>query len=136
MKRFRDRRQASSEASAIDMAPLIDMVFILLIFFMVTASFTREAAVQIERPSNSQAQSVGKSDYLAITIAADGSVFAGDTRIAASDVNAIASALRAAGVKKAVVIPDRSAPAGLLLEVMDSARAAGAGDVRVAATKP
>lgn len=136
MKRARARRREQMEsAMSIDMAPLIDMVFILLIFFMVTASFTREAAVSIERPSSSQAQSVGKSDYLALTISRDGDVYAGATRIDGDDASAIRSALQGARTTRAVVIPDQQAPAGLLLRVMDAARAAGAEDVRVAATK-
>ncbi len=132
IRRLRSDRQRPAQ---IDLAALIDMVFILLIFFIVTTSFVRESGVAVDRPSSSRAAAVA-SGFVAVAITRDGSVHVGGRRVSAADHQAIAAALHEGGSRRVVIQADRQAATGLLLEVMDSCLAAGAEQVDVAAELP
>jgi len=126
------RRDLVADA-AIDIAPLIDVVFILLIFFLVTATFTRDAGVDIERPRAAVTRAV-ESDVVRVHLAASGDLYVEGQRVSADQMRERLKARTAGSRAKAVVIvPDRSASAGRLIEVMDAARLAGVEDVVVAA---
>jgi len=123
----RTRRQA-----LIEMTPLIDMVFILLIFFIVATSFVRESGVTVEKPESSRAAVVGDG-FVLVAITRAGTVHLGGSRIRPGDRDAIARALSDARATQVVIQADRLAPVGLVLEVQDSCVAAGAEDVTVGA---
>jgi biopolymer transport protein ExbD len=117
------------------MAPLVDMVFLLLIFFVVTTSFVRESGVDVERLTSRNAAAVNGA-FLTVAITKEGSVYVGGRTIGADDGNAIAQAMREASTDSVVIQADREAATGLLLRVMDACRAAGADAVSVAAVQP
>jgi len=123
---------AGSSQAQVDMAPLIDMVFILLIFFMVASSFVREAGVDITRPESATASSV-EEGFVPIGIDQGGRVFLGGRVIPADSVRAIRGALDEVGRDRVLVQADREVPTHLLLQVIDSAKLAGATQVDVAA---
>jgi biopolymer transport protein ExbD len=115
----------------IDMAPLIDMVFILLIFFAVSTTFTKDMQLELQRPS---AKSAGPASTKAVRIYVDRArhVFIDEQPVKTWMLQArVRDQLAASGGKKALVIADRLVPAELLVEVVDQCRLGGAVDVGV-----
>ena len=117
------------------MAPLIDMVFILLIFFMVSTTFIRESGVDVSRPESSFAESIDQG-FVSVAIDARGGVHVGGKVIPADSVRGIAAAMDEAGKRRIVIQADRSVVTELLLKVLDTCKLAGAKQVDVAAIKP
>lgn len=130
MRRVRIRHEDEVE---INITPMLDIVFIMLIFFIVTTSFVREFGVDVNRPDNSAQTTQKITEVIAVRIDAGGGVSV-DNR--PTDVGRIRALIEAAlAVKPAasvVVIADRAADAGVLVTVIDGARAAGAAKVSLA----
>jgi biopolymer transport protein ExbD len=114
------------------MAPLIDMVFILLIFYIVSTSFAQDAGVAVDRPESRLAEAV-TARYLPVAISKAGTVHVAGRVIGPEEAGPIREALRSADVRSIVIQADRDTPASLLLRVLDTCKAAGADSVRVAA---
>ena len=125
-------RQGRGRGATIEMAPLIDMVFILLIFYIVSTSFVQDAGVSVSRPQSASAQPV-TGRYLPVAVTKAGTVYVAGSSIAVDDHRAIARALSELQARRVVVQADRDVPTGLLLRVLDTCRAAGAENVDVAA---
>ena len=125
-------RNGDKRGADVEMAPLIDMVFILLIFFMVTTSFVRESGVEVDRPQSSFAESV-QSGFLPVGIDAEGGVHVAGQVIPADSVRGIRDALDAAGQTRVLVQADKKVTTELLLKVLDTCKLAGASQVDVAA---
>ena len=118
----------------LNVIPLIDVVFFLLVFYVISTSFTTESAVQVERPQSSRAAT---SDIPAaqVVITAAGELLVGARSVALADLAAgVAVELARSGATRVVLIADRSVPTGTLLAVMDACTAGGATNVDVAAT--
>ena len=121
----RDRRNGKA-AVAVDVAPLIDMVFILLIFFLVTSTFARDSGVEVERPQAVHSQPVPTSS-LRISITKNGVVYADGQRLDGEGLRRkIEEFVSQARDPRVIVIPDVATPAGDLVHVLDVARGAGA----------
>lgn len=137
MRRF--RRSAGAAAPLVDLSAMIDMVFLLLIFFVVTTRFSRDTGVEVQRPESARAAAVA-TRLVAIGITADGAVHVAgrqlDPRDAEGLTGTIAAALDAAQARDVLIQADRSAPLGLALTVRDRALDAGAARVDVAAVRP
>lgn len=130
------RNSEPPEAEAvIDMTPMIDMVFILLIFFMVTASFVKDMKLELERPKASSAVTASSK---AIRLFIDRS---GDTYLNGEPIrlwliqSKLRDLLNNASSKVVLVVTDEGVPAGRLVEVVDQARLAGAESVGIATKK-
>lgn len=123
------------EITGIDLSPLIDMVFILLIFFMVTSTFVKDANVDLKRPS-AQSATPASTRSLRITIDAQGKVYvdAMPTRVWALQ-SKVKDAFRRGTSKEVLVIADRRAKVDHLIEVVDLCKLAGAKTVTVATEK-
>ncbi len=125
---------SSEEEAEINITPMLDVVFILLIFFIVTTSFVKEFGVDLSRPSNEPPKDVELSEVIAIKIDRAGTI---TIRNRVTDIRAvranIESALALAPEASVVVAADREADAGILVRVVDQARVAGAGRVSLAA---
>ncbi len=125
----------NSKTEGINMAPLIDMVFILLIFFMVTTSFVKETGIDIQRPTASTAALKEKGNIL-IGVSADGLVFLDRKQIDIRSVRAHIERCLAENPEGAVVIvADKASHTGVVIQVMDQCRLAGATNVSIAASK-
>jgi biopolymer transport protein ExbD len=131
-RRILTGRRGKSPGAAIEMAPLIDMVFILLIFYIASTSFVQEAGVAINRPESRQAEPV-RSRFLPVAITKSGTVHVAGQVMAPGEVDLIRTGLNELNVKRVVIQADREVPTGLLLRVMDTCRVAGAEKVDVAA---
>jgi biopolymer transport protein ExbD len=114
------------------MTPLIDMVFILLIFFVVTTSFVAETGLRIDRPRSGSADSLPR-DSVSIAIAATGQIALGGQEAGLFSVRPyLERRLRGQPGLAAVIIADRSVPVDRIVRVMDEIRAAGVMDVALA----
>lgn len=125
------RHHAQHQDPHIDVVPLIDCILVLLIFFMVTTTFAKDAAMQIERPS---AKSAGPASAKALRVYIDRSanVFVDEAPVRPWMVQSrVRDALGEGGDKTVLVVTDRRVPAEKLVEVVDQCRLAGAKDIGV-----
>ncbi|NND58954.1 MAG: biopolymer transporter ExbD [Gammaproteobacteria bacterium] len=122
------------ESAEINITPMLDIVFIMLIFFIVTTSFVKEIAVDVSRPSNKPQEEKKISEVIAVRISDTGDIIIGGRIIDIRAVRAsIEGQLAAKPEASVVVIANRASDAGLLVRVIDQARVAGAGKVSLAA---
>ena len=133
---MRRRRTQNDEETAIDMTPMLDIVFIMLIFFIVTTSFVKEAGVDINRPAASTGKKTD-SKSLVVAIAKDGAVYIDGSQIDVQAVRPLVESLRAQDPESAVMVQaDDASRTGALIQVMDQIRAAGVTKISVATQKP
>lgn len=129
-------RRANKQNLELNIAPLIDMVFILLIFFLVTTSFIKETGVDISRPSASTAVSKITSNIL-IGITRDNTIHLDRQEIDIRAVRANVERVLVENPKGSVVIvADKESLTGLVISVMDACKLAGAENVSIAASLP
>jgi biopolymer transport protein ExbD len=116
----------------VDIAPLIDIVFILLIFFLVTTTFVRDTGVEVTRPQATATKSL-ESNSMRVSVTADGQIYADGHRVSLQEFrNKVSAFVARERERTVVVIPDGDLPSKKLVEVMDAARLGGAKDVAVA----
>lgn len=121
------------EEANIDMTPMLDVVFIMLIFFIVTASFVKEAGIDVNRPEAATAVKKDRANIL-IAISDKGEIWINKRRIDVRAVQANIERLRAENPQGSVVIQaDKKSTTETLIKVMDASRAAGVYDVSIAA---
>jgi biopolymer transport protein ExbD len=130
----RKRRRGGEEAE-INITPMLDIVFIMLIFFIVTTSFVKEIALDLNRPSTEPLEEKRISEVITIRIAASGQIEVGNRPVDIRAVRAnVEGELATLGFDTpVVVIADRAADSGLMVRVIDQARMAGAENVSLAA---
>jgi biopolymer transport protein ExbD len=136
MQTISSARRSTRSGVELNIAPLIDMVFILLIFFLVTTSFVKETGVEVNRPTAATAVSQSKATIL-IGIDATDRIFFDNREV---DVRAVRANVERALAENpegaVVVVADRTSTTGMPIEVMDGARLAGAANVSLAARLP
>ena len=121
------------EEANIDMTPMLDVVFIMLIFFIVTASFVKEAGIDVNRPEAATAVKKDRANIL-IAISDKGEIWINKRRIDVRAVQANIERPHAENPQGTVVIQaDKKATTETLIKVMDASRAAGVYDVSIAA---
>ncbi|MGY6277530.1 ExbD/TolR family protein [Methylomonas sp. MgM2] len=118
----------------LNLTPLIDMVFILLIFFLVTTSFIRESTVTVERPKAETANPQQNAEVI-VTISADEQIWLNNVSV---DIRLLRARLNEMGLStathSAVILADANTSTGLLVKVMDQIRLAGFESISVAAS--
>ena len=126
-------RIRSKDDAAVDMTPMLDVVFIMLIFFIVTASFVKEAGVDVSRPNAQTAEQQSRGNIL-IAIRPNGEIWIDRRPVDVRALRANVERLRAENPEGTVVIlADKESQTGLLVEVMDQVRLAGVANVAIAA---
>jgi len=119
----------------INMTPMLDIVFIMLIFFIVTAVFVKEAGVQIDKPEAVMAAEQPKVSIL-IAITATNEIWVNRKEVDIKAVRSIIEKLHSENPKGTVSVQaDEGAKAGITLEVMKAVRAAGVPQVAISALK-
>jgi biopolymer transport protein ExbD len=119
----------------VDMSPLIDMVFILLIFFMVTTTFQKDMKLELERPSASSA-SKANSKVVRIYIDKYGDTFIDQQPVKVWAIQGkLRDMLKTMSEKSVLVITDLTVEAQKLIDVVDQCRLSGAKDIAVATNK-
>ena len=128
------RRHRDSDEAIINITPMLDIVFIMLIFFIVTTSFVKEFGIDMNRPSNEPPKTEKLSDVIFVKIDETGQIFVRNrlTDIRAVRAN-IVGGLALQPDASVVVAASREADAGLLVRVVDQARVAGAQQVSLVA---
>jgi biopolymer transport protein ExbD len=128
------RKRRSAEEAEINITPMLDIVFIMLIFFIVTTSFVRESGIEMNRASNSPLRTEDASEAIFVRIEDDGSIFVRnrptDIRLVHANIQSSLAAMPGAPV---VVAASRNSDAGILVRVVDQARVAGAEHVSMVA---
>jgi biopolymer transport protein ExbD len=121
------------EESEINITPMLDVVFIMLIFFIVTASFVKEAGIDVNRPGASTATKQEKGNIL-IAISETGEIWINRRKVDVRAVRANIERLHAENPKGTVVIQaDKKSQTETLVAVMDASRLAGVFNVAIAA---
>lgn len=128
----RNQRAVAEDEAQIDLTPMLDVVFIMLIFFIVTASFIKEAGVEVNRPEASTSEPVENVNIL-VAINATNEIWMDNRRIDVRAVRANIERLHAENPKGAVVIQaDNESNTETVAAVLDAAREAGVYDVSLA----
>ena len=134
MGRFRDSSSDDGAETGIDMSPMIDCVFILLIFFIVTTTFVEETGIEVDKPQAASSVRLEKTSIL-IALTANGAVVYGGREIGMSGVQPLVRRMLQKEDVPVIVQADAAAPSGLLVRVIDEAKLAGAVKVSVATSR-
>ena len=121
------------EESSIDLTPMLDVVFIMLIFFIVTASFIKEAGIDVNRPDAPVTESKPEDSNILIAIHANDEIWIDRRLIDPQALRANIERLHAENPKGSVVVQaDRQSTNKMLVQVMDAARQAGVYNISIA----
>lgn len=123
-----------SKSSEINVSPLIDIVFILLIFFIVTTVFVEETGVEVQRPRAASASDLEKNSIL-IAITQEGRVIYGGDEIGVNGVRGVVKRLIKREQMPVIIQADRKVPVELYARVHDEAALAGAEAINLATSK-
>lgn len=130
MRRRHSRRE---DDTGIDLTPMLDVVFIMLIFFIVTSSFVKEAGIDVNRPNAATAERKERGNIL-VAITGNGQIWINKRQVDPRAVRANIERMHAENPQGTVVIQaDENSKSGLIVQVMDAARLAGVYEVAIAA---
>ncbi|MDR2579553.1 MAG: biopolymer transporter ExbD [Fibromonadaceae bacterium] len=130
---FLEFKPRPKRAAEIDIGPLLDMVFILLIFFIVTSTFTRETGVEVSKPQAQSASQLERENIL-IAITRDGTIHIDERQVDLAGLTDIIKGIIAKNPEReAVLIADKDAQTGKLVSVIDACTMAGVKKVSIAA---
>jgi len=130
--KFRKSITEAEEISDINISPLIDMVFILLIFFIVTTTFVEETGVEVDKPKAASAVQLEKNSVL-LAVTAKGQVVYGGREIGIGGVRALVRRMTQKEDVPVIIQVDQAANAGLVVRVIDESKLGGARNVSLAA---
>lgn len=117
----------------VDISPLMDMVFILLIFFIVTSTFSRETGVEVTKPQAQSASQVQKENIM-VAITREGTVHVNERQVDMAGLKDVLSRLISQNPDREVVlIADKESQTGMMVQVIDACNLSGAKKVSVAA---
>ena len=129
----KEQEQGGAE---IDLTPMLDVVFIMLIFFIVVASFIKEAGVEVNRPDDNQPDNPEDSTSILVEVASDNQIWMENRRVDIRAVRANIQRLLAEGPEAPVTIKvEKGAEAGIVVDVADAARESGVAAVNWASDR-
>ncbi|TMP43163.1 biopolymer transporter ExbD [Pseudoalteromonas citrea] len=131
MRSSLETQNHNQNTQEIDLAPLLDVVFILLIFFIVTTVFVKETGVEIDKPTAVSSQDLQKNVFL-LAITTDGKVMYGGTNIGISGVRSTLTQIAAKETRPLIIQADKKVTTEVLIKVMDQAKLAGIRDINIA----
>ena len=132
MKHIHSKQE--SKVADINLTPLIDTVFILLIFFLVTASFTKESGIDVDRPTAKTAVREEQGSMI-IAISVDGEIWIDNNKIELNMVRSHVERIHAQNPEGTIIIlADRNSRTGITVRVLDQVRLAGVTNVSIAAS--
>ena len=130
---MRRKNRVKSEENSLDLTPMMDIVFIMLIFFIVTTSFVKETGVDINRPNAETAERDERGNIL-VAITATNEIWIDKRRVDLKAVRANIERLKIEYPEGSVIIQaDKASQTGLLVEAMDQIRLAGVQEISIAA---
>ena len=134
LKQSWEPSESDDDDEGVNLTPMLDVVFIMLIFFIVTASFVKEAGVDVDRPIAATAERKERGNIL-VAITSTGQIWIDRRAVDPRAVRAHIERLHAENPQGAVVIQaDRLSKNRLLVEVLDAAKQAGVETVSIAAS--
>jgi biopolymer transport protein ExbD len=126
----------ADDAVVVDLAPLIDVVFLLLIFFMVTTTFDRHANLKVQLPEASQKSQATTEDALVLTIDASGNYFINDRQLVNTSLETLKTALQRSteGNHESTIVlrADAATPHKSVVRAMDAAAQLGLTRISIA----
>ena len=129
-------KQQEDDGAEIDLPPMLDVVFIMLIFFIVVASFIKEAGIEVNRPDDNQQSDPDDSVSIVVEVAADNQIWMENRRVDVRAVRANIQRLLAEDPEAPVTVKvEKGAEAGVVVDVADAARESGVGVVNWASSK-
>ena len=129
------QRRSDETSEGLDISPLIDMVFILLIFFVVTSTFTRETGVDVDRPQAASAREI-TSENILIAITREGTIHIHERQVSLDQLAVIVQRLaREDPERNAVIISDTDTRTGAVVQVIDACNRAGIRKVSIGAMR-
>lgn len=129
-------RHRPVDDTEINITPMLDIVFIMLIFFIVTTSFVKESGIDVSRPTANTATQKTKGNIM-IAIRENGEVWMNKRQVEVDSVRANVEKMHAENPEGSVVIiADKASQTGILVSVMDQIKSAGVDAISVAAQKP
>jgi biopolymer transport protein ExbD len=131
MGRFRESESDEGAETGIDISPLMDCVFILLIFFIVTTTFVEEPGIEVDKPQAVSGMRLEKSSIL-IALTSKGEVVYGGREIGVSGVQPLVKRVLQKEQIPVIIQADAAAQSSLLVRVIDEAKLAGAAKVSIA----
>jgi len=134
MGRFKNSSSSDSGEPGIDLSPMLDCVFILLIFFIVTTTFVDETGVEVDKPQAASAAQLEKTSIM-IALTKKGEVVYGGREIGINGVQPLVKRMIAKEDVPVIVQADKEAPAGLLVRIIDESKLAGATKVSIASAR-
>ena len=130
------RKHASTEEAEINITPMLDIVFIMLIFFIVTTSFTKETGAAIVKPLAEQAVSLRNGTIL-IGIRSNDDIYMSKRMIELREVRSMVERAKAENPEGSVVIvADKDSRIGVVTQVMDQVKLAGIQGISISAENP
>lgn len=135
MGRFRSLSDNQNEEPGVDMGPLMDCVFILLIFFIVTTTFVEETGVEVDKPQAATAQQLEKTSIM-IALTDKGEVVYGGQEIGIGGVQSLVKRMLQKEDVPVIIQADSASQSGLLVRVIDEAKLGGATKVSLSSLKP
>lgn len=134
MGRFHQMASDDNNETGIDISPLMDCVFILLIFFIVTTTFVEETGVEVDKPQAASSVQLEKTSIL-IALTKKGEVVYGGREIGLSGVRPLVKRMLQKEQVPVIIQADSSAQSGMLVRLIDEAKLAGAEKVSLATRK-
>ena len=134
--KFRRRRESRTGSATVELTPLIDVVLLLLIFFMVSTTFRSESVLAVELPDADGAPRERADVEVTVHVDADGRIAVDDRELVNGEVEVIAAALAAAAGERVVVAADAAARHDAVVRVLDAAGRAGLAEVRILTQRP
>jgi len=129
-------KQQDQDGAEIDLTPMLDVVFIMLIFFIVGSSFIKEAGVEVNRPDNNQPDDPEDSTSILVEVASDNQIWMENRRVDIRAVRANIQRLLAEDPEAPVTIKvEKGAEAGVVVDVADAARESGVAAVNWASDR-
>lgn len=127
------RSRQRKEEQTIDITPMLDVVFIMLIFFIVTTSFVKETGIQVTRPEAITAELKERGNIL-VGVRENGEVWINKTRVEINAIQTIIERLRSEAPEgETVIVADKEADNAVVIQVMQQLARAGIGQVSIAA---
>ena len=127
------RRKRIREESNLDLTPMLDIVFIMLIFFIVTTSFIKESGIEVNRPNAETAERDQKGNIL-VAISENNEIFIDRRKVDLRAIRLNIIRLKSENPEGSVIIQaDKASQTGLLVEAMDQIRLAGVQEISIAA---
>ena len=135
MRSFAKASKTEENTGEIDLTPMLDVVFIMLIFFIVTASFIREAGIDVTRPA-AVTQKLVENQSILVAISARNEIWIDKRKVDPRSVKSVIERMHAENPKGALVIQaDNKSTAEMFAVVADAAREAGVPNLSLATTE-